>query len=138
MMLDINLEELREGFWRWFPMGLGLAGLIVFEMVWVLGSRGVAEIGAKVTKHAADYSNTKELGRLIYTQYVYAFEIASVVLLVAIIAAIALTLRKRRDAKRQEPSEQIKVKRNDRVRLISMPAVKKTNAAETTTEQANS
>jgi NADH-quinone oxidoreductase subunit J len=138
MMLDINLEELREGFWRWFPMGLALAGLIVFEMVWVLGSRGVAEIGSKVTKHAPDYSNTKELGRLIYTDYVYAFEIAAVVLLVAIIAAIALTLRKRRDAKRQDPSEQVKVKRNDRVRLISMPAVKKSNAAETTVEQANS
>jgi len=138
MMLDINLEELRDGFWRWFPMGLGLAGLIVFEMVWVLGSRGVAEIGSKVTKHAADYSNTKELGRLIYTDYVYAFEIAAVLLLVAIIAAIALTLRKRRDAKRQEPSEQIRVKRNDRVRLVSMPAVKKVAAAETTVEHAQS
>lgn len=138
MMLDINLEELREGFWRWFPMGLGLAGLIVFEMVWVLGSRGVAEIGSKVSKHAGDYSNTKELGRLIYTDYVYAFEIAAVLLLVAIIAAIALTLRKRRDAKRQEPSEQIKVKRNDRVRMVSMPAVKKAAATETTVEHAQS
>ena len=138
MMLDINFEKLREGFWRWFPMGLLLAGLMVFEMIWVLGSRGVGDMGSQVVPHAANYSNTKELGRLIYTQYVYAFEISAVLLLVAIIAAIALTLRKRRDAKRQEPSEQIKVKRNDRVRLVSMPAVSKPAAAEQIVDQAKS
>lgn len=124
MMLDINLERLREGFWRWFPIGALLAAAMVAEMIWVLGSRQTAETGAGIAKHAADYSNTKELGRLIYTDYVYPFELAAVLLLIAIVAAIALTLRHRRDNKRQDPAEQIKVKRNDRVRLISMPAEK--------------
>src|ERR1022692_3851297 len=63
MMLDINLVRLREGFWRWFPFGVLLAAIMVFEMVWVLGNRRVAETGAKLAKHAANYSNTKELGR---------------------------------------------------------------------------
>ena len=73
---------------------------------------------------AADYSNTKELGRLLYTDYVYAFEIAAVILLVAIVAAIALTLRERKDKRTQDPSEQVKVRRADRVRLVSMPVEK--------------
>ena len=72
----------------------------------------------------ADYSNTKELGRVLYTQYAYAFEIAAVILLVAIIAAIALTLRQRKDTRHQDPSEQVKARREDRVRLVSMPAEK--------------
>jgi NADH-quinone oxidoreductase subunit J len=128
MMLDINLEQLKEGFWRWFPVGGLLAAFMVFEMVWVLGSRQTAETGAGVAKHAADYSNTKELGRLIYTDYVYPFELAAVILLVAIVAAIALTLRHRRVSKKQDPSKQVKVKSKDRVRLISMPASKKVSA----------
>jgi NADH-quinone oxidoreductase subunit J len=125
MMLDINLEELKEGFWRWFPIGALLAAFMVFEMVWVLGSRQTAETGAGLAKHAADYSNTKELGRLIYTDYVYPFELAAVLLLIAIVAAIALTLRQRRTSKKQDPSKQVLVKRKDRVRLISMPSSKK-------------
>lgn len=129
MMLDINIERLREGFWRWFPFGLLLAGVMVFEMVWVLGNRQVGETGAKLAHHAADYSNTKELGRLIYTDYVYPFELAAVLLLVAIVAAIALTLRRRRDAKAQDPSKQVQVRREDRVRIISLrPSVKKNEA----------
>ncbi|MFA6015134.1 MAG: NADH-quinone oxidoreductase subunit J [Gallionellaceae bacterium] len=128
MMLDINLERLREGFWRWFPVGGLLAAFMIFEMVAVLGSRNTAETGAGVLKHAADYSNTKELGRLIYTDYVYAFELAAVILLVAIVAAIALTLRSRRVSKKQDPSKQVMVKAKDRMRLISMPAVKKVSA----------
>jgi NADH-quinone oxidoreductase subunit J len=121
MMLDVDLVQLREGFWRWFPIGALLALVMVGEMVWVLGARQTAETGANIAKHAADYSNTKELGRLIYTDYVYPFELAAVLLLVAIVAAISLTLRQRRTAKRQNPGEQIAVKRNDRIRLISMP-----------------
>jgi NADH-quinone oxidoreductase subunit J len=128
MMLDINLEELKEGFWRWFPVGAVLAAFMVFEMVWVLGSRQTAETGAQLAKHAADYSNTKELGRLIYTDYVYPFELAAVILLVAIVAAIALTLRAGRAKKKQDPSKQVLVKSKDRVRLISMPASKKVSA----------
>lgn len=128
MMLDVNLERLREGFWRWFPVGGLVAALMVFEMITVLGDRAVATTGAQLAKHATDYSNTKELGRLIYTDYVYPFELAAVVLLVAIVAAIALTLRHRRVPKKQDPSKQVQVKRNDRVRLISMPSSKKVSA----------
>lgn len=119
MMLDINLEQLREGFWRWFPFGAALAIVMVFQMIWVLGNRQTAETGAQVIKHAANYSNTKELGRLIYTDYVYPFELAAVLLLVAIVAAIALTLRRRKDVKSQEPNKQVLVKKADRLRIVS-------------------
>lgn len=121
MMLDINLVKLREGFWRWFPFGAGIAGLMVFEMVWVLGSRQTAEV-SKAVAHAADYSNTKELGRLLYTQYVYPFELAAVILLVAMVAAIALTLRRRTGVKTQQVSEQVKVRKTDRLRVVKMPS----------------
>jgi NADH-quinone oxidoreductase subunit J len=122
MMLDINLERLRVGFWRWFPFAAVLAVVLVVEMVMVLGSNKTAGTGAQVAHHAANYSNTKELGRLIYTDYVYAFELAAVLLLVAIVAAIALTLRRRAGTKSQNQSEQNQVKRNDRVRLVSIPS----------------
>ena len=124
MMLDINLVRLREGFWRWLPFGAVLAGLMAFEMIWVLGSNNISN-GMVATKHAAGYSNTKELGRLIYTDYVYPFEIAAVLLLVAMIAAIALTLRRRKDAKSQVISEQVAVKKADRLRIIPMKSVRK-------------
>jgi NADH-quinone oxidoreductase subunit J len=75
--------------------------------------------------HAADYSNTRELGRLIYTEYVYPFEIAAVILLVAIVAAIALTLRHRKDTKYIDPEQQLKVRSRDRVRIVSMPSEKR-------------
>jgi NADH-quinone oxidoreductase subunit J len=124
MMLDINLERLREGFWRWLPFGAVLAGLMVFQMVWVLG--GIDSIGGiEAVKHAADYSNTKELGRLIYTDYVYAFELAAVLLLIAMVAAIALTLRRRKDARSQNVGDQVAVKRDDRVRIVKMRAESK-------------
>ncbi|MFZ3018060.1 MAG: NADH-quinone oxidoreductase subunit J [Gallionella sp.] len=123
MMLDINLVRLREGFWRWLPFGAVLAGLMVFQMVWVLG--GIDSIGGiEPVKHAADYSNTKELGRLIYTDYVYAFELAAVLLLIAMVAAIALTLRRRKDSRSQNVADQVAVKRNDRVRIVKMQAEK--------------
>ncbi len=121
MMLDINLVKLKEGFWRWFPFGALIAGLMVFEMVWVLGSRQTAEV-SKAVVHAANYSNTKELGRLLYTQYVYPFELAAVILLVAMVAAIALTLRRRTGVKTQQVSEQVKVRKADRLRIVSMPS----------------
>lgn len=123
MMLDINLVRLREEFWRWLPFGAALAGLMVFQMVWVLGSSETSA-GKTAIKHAADYSNTKELGRLIYTDYVYPFEIAAVLLLVAMVAAIALTLRRRKDSKSQTIPDQIAVKRDDRVRIVKMQPVK--------------
>jgi NADH-quinone oxidoreductase subunit J len=123
MMLDINLEQLREGFWRYLPLGAAVGVLMAFEMGAVLYGRW---FGLVLPPRAfpADYSNTKELGRLIYTNYAYAFELAAVVLLVAIIAAIALTLRRRKDARGQDPSQQVKARREDRVRLVSMPTEK--------------
>ena len=124
MMLDINLVQLREGFWRWFPFGALLAGLMVFEMIWVLGSRQTADV-SRIVVHAADYSNTKELGRLLYTEYVYPFEIAAVILLVAMVAAIALTLRRRTGVKSQNVADQVKVKKADRLRIVSMKSESK-------------
>ncbi len=123
MMLDINLDKLKEGFWDYLPLALPVAILLMLEMAVVLGGRffGLDKYSATVAK-AAEYSNTKELGRLLYTEYVYAFELAAVILLVAIVAAIALTMRKRKDTKYLDPARQIAVKRADRVRLVKMAA----------------
>jgi NADH-quinone oxidoreductase subunit J len=131
MMLDINIEQLRSGFLRWLPVGLLLAGLIGAQMVWVLGADEISA-GKTAVKHAADYSNTKELGRLIYTDYVYPFELAAVLLLIAMVAAIALTLRRRRDSKRQDVSKQIRVRKQDRVRIVSVPSAPKAGVAQET------
>ncbi|MDD4910829.1 MAG: NADH-quinone oxidoreductase subunit J [Sideroxydans sp.] len=135
MMLDINLEQLRKGFWQWLPVGAMLAALIVVQMVYVLGDDSMGA-GMTAIKHAADYDNTKELGRLIYTDYVYPFELAAVLLLVAMVSAIALTFRRRRDTKTQDISKQVNVKRADRIRLVSVPAVKKHDADESKTQSA--
>jgi len=121
MMLDINLERVREGFWRNLPLALVVGGIMVIEMVAVLANRYYGAVPREVP---AGYSNTKELGRVLYTQYAYAFEVAAVILLVAIIAAIALTLRRRKDSRSQDPSAQTRVRREERVRLVSMPAEK--------------
>ena len=123
MMLDINLERLRVGFWKWFPFAAVLAVVLLVEMIMVLGTSPTSGTNASVAHHAAGYSNTKELGRLIYTEYIYAFELAAVLLLVAIISAIALTLRQRTGTKHQVQGEQIQVKRDDRVRLVSLDSV---------------
>ena len=123
MMLDINIERMREGFWKNLPLAIFVGGIMMAEMVLTLAGRVYGVAPAPVPR-AADYSNTKELGRLLYTDYVYAFEIAAVILLVAIIAAIALTLRERKDKRTQDPAEQVKVRRADRVRLVSMPVEK--------------
>jgi NADH-quinone oxidoreductase subunit J len=129
MMLDINIERLRLGFWRWLPIGLLLAGLIGVQMVWVLGAKETSA-GLTAVQHAADYSNTKELGRLIYTSYVYPFELAAVLLLLAMVAAIALTLRKRRDSRRQSIGDQLKVTKQDRLRIVTLPSSGKAAAEE--------
>ncbi len=121
MMLDINLDKLREGFWAYLPMAGFIGVLMAAEMVMVLGGKhfGVERVSAPAS-HPADYSNTAELGRQLYTDYLLPFELASVVLLVAIIAAIVLTLRERKDSKFIDPADQVKVKRADRIRIISM------------------
>jgi len=126
MMLDINLAVLKEGFTKYMPVGLIVAIALVIQLAMIVGPEqfGLDKVESPVP-HAADYSNTKELGRVLYTVYLYPFEIASVILLVAIIAAIALTLRKRRDKYLMPPEEQVAVKRADRVRLVKMQAEEK-------------
>jgi NADH-quinone oxidoreductase subunit J len=99
-----------------------VGGLMAFEMISVLAYRVYGM--PRPNEEPLSYSNTKELGRLIYTDYVYAFEIAAVILLVAIIAAIALTLRHRKDVRGQDPAQQVRVRPKDRVRLVSMPSEK--------------
>jgi len=127
MMLDINMARLREGFWNYLPVGGLVAVLLIAEMILVIVGGGYfsGTAAAPPPPLPADYSNTKELGRLLYTEYVYPFEIAAVILLVAIVAAIALTLRHRKQTRYVDPAEQIAVKRNDRVRIVSVPVEKK-------------
>ena len=126
MMLDINLTRLREGFWRYLPIGGVVGAVMVLEMGYILSRSyfGLDESPLPPTSPAG-YSNTKELGRLLYTDYVYPFELAAVILLVAIVAAIALTLRRRKHGKYIDPATQINVRREDRVRIVSMPSVQK-------------
>jgi NADH-quinone oxidoreductase subunit J len=131
MMLDINLDKLREGFWDYLPIAGFVSVLLMIEMALILGARHFGnDVIATPAPKPADYSNTKELGRLLYTDYVLAFELAAVILLVAIVAAIALTLRRRKDSKYIDPAEQVKVKRNDRLRIVKMQAEKKPGAGE--------
>jgi len=126
MMLDINLARLKEGFIHYLPLGIAVAVLMAAMMILAVGPEyfGLDKFAAPVPQ-SADYSNTRELGDILYTVYVYPFEIAAVILLVAIVAAIALTLRRRPNVKHQKPEEQIAVKRNDRVRMVSMTAEKR-------------
>ncbi len=123
MMLDINLERLREGFWRNLPLALVVGAIMAAEIVAVIAER-YFEVASQAPPLPAGYSNTRALGMLLYTDYAYAFEIAAVILLVAIVAAIALTLRRRKDTKYQSPAQQVRVRPAERVRLVSMPAEK--------------
>jgi NADH-quinone oxidoreductase subunit J len=122
MMLDVGSEALREGFWTHFPVAALVAVVIALEMAAVLlpGFR-VTEVPA-VDAAAMKLGNTKLLGIEVYTRYLYPLQIAAVLLLVAIIAAIALTLRQRKDSKYQNPSDQIRVRAADRMRLVKMKA----------------
>ena len=123
MMLDINVARLREGFVRYLPLGLAVAVIMLLLMLSVVTSDiFVLEAGSEPVAKPADYSNTKALGAVLYTEYVFAFEIAAVILLVAIIAAISLTMRKRTQTKYQSPSDQIKVRKSDRLRIVDMPS----------------
>jgi len=121
MMLDINIAPLREGFIRHLPVGALVALLIVVQLVMVLGpaSFGI-EFAPRPAPAAADFSNTEALGVLLYTVYVYPFEVAAAILLVAIVAAIALTMRKRAGTRYLRPHDQVRVRPQDRVRLVKM------------------
>ena len=125
MMLDVNSAHLKEGFSRYLPVGALVSLLMLAEMSIVLGSDklGLSQVAAP-ERHPQGYSNTYELGRVLYTDYVFPFEIASVILLVAIIAAITLTLRRRSGTKTQVPSEQVAVRRAERVRLVNVESEK--------------
>ncbi len=126
MMLDINVAKMREGFVSYLPVGALFAFLMLAIMVYVVGPVGpdVMNTAAldNAVVHASDYSNTEALGEILYTDYVLAFEIAAIILLVAIIAAISLTLRRRPKTKYQTPANQIKVKRDDRLKIIKSDA----------------
>ena len=122
MMLDINLDKMRAGFWKYLPVAAVVGGLIVVEMAAVL-FHSFSRFDASPLAGAYHIGGTKELGILIYTRYIYGFEIAAVILLVAMIAAVALTLRKRKDTKHYDPGMAVRVKRNDRLRIVKMDAV---------------
>jgi NADH-quinone oxidoreductase subunit J len=122
MMLDINMDKMREGFWGYLPLASFVGVVIVLEMAAVLW-RNFLSFEAQGPANAGNIGGTKELGLLIYTKYIYAFEIAAAVLLLAIVAAVALTLRKRKDTKYFDPADAVRVKRNDRLRIVKIAAV---------------
>jgi len=126
MMLDINVEPMREGFVKFLPLG-ALVGLIMFvEMAFLITQRYFkSENFPAPAASGADYSNTEMLGRLLYDEYLFQFEVAAVILLVAIVAAIALTMRRRPETKYQKPHEQIEVKKSERLRVVQMPSEKR-------------
>lgn len=123
MMLDINVDRLREGFWSNLPLGLLVAALLVVEMLLVLTGDFFRQASSPPSL-PVDASNTESIGRVLYTVYAYPFELAAMILLVAMVAAVSLTLRKRKDVRYLDPAEQVKVKAADRLRVISMPAEK--------------
>ena len=121
LMLDINIDKMREGFWSYLPIATVVGVVIVLEMAGVLWHAfHTDQIRPEI---AGNIGGTKELGLLIFTKYIYGFEIAAAILLVAIIAAVALTLRKRKDTKAFNPGDAVRVKRNDRLRIVKMATV---------------
>lgn len=123
MMLDINLDRLREGFWDYLPMAGFIGLLMMVEMVMVFKTKPFTL--APITEPISNTSNTEMIGNTLYSNYVLPFELASVVLLIAIVSAIALTLRDRKDSKKTNPADQVAVKRQDRVRIVRMKSEEK-------------
>src|SRR5690606_2585823 len=124
MMLNISLEELRSGFTRYLPLGIGVALVVVIEIAHVIWFRSDGRPFVTPERNPVDYSNTKELGAVLYTEHVYAFEIAAMLLLLAIIAAITLTMRKREGLKVQDVPAQVAVRAEDRLRIVKVEPVK--------------
>jgi NADH-quinone oxidoreductase subunit J len=123
MMMDVNVENLRVGFWKHFPLAALVGVVIALEMAAVLmGGFRVVDDPVNAAANAANVSNTKELGKVLFTQYIYPLEVGAAILLVAMIAAIALTLRERKDSKYVSPGEQVKVKSRDRMTVVKMNA----------------
>jgi NADH-quinone oxidoreductase subunit J len=135
MMMDINIENLRAGFWNHFPLAAVMGVVIALEMAAVLmGGFRIVDDPNAAPSATGGLSNTQQLGKLIYTQYLYPLEIAAAILLVAMIAAIALTLRARKDSKYVNPGDQVRVKAADRMTVLKMSASKLAPAP--TTEEA--
>jgi NADH-quinone oxidoreductase subunit J len=134
MMLDIDTDKLREGFWNYLPVASFVGVIIVLEMAAVLWRSFLSFDQQAVA--AGNIGGTKELGLLIYTKYIYGFEIAAAILLVAIIAAVALTLRKRKDTKHFDPADAVRVKRNDRLKIVKIAPVTTRGAAEADVKEA--
>lgn len=125
MMLDVNVDPVKEGFVRYLPVGLLVGAIMLVEMVFLITQRYFVASDFPVPAAAeSGYSNTQELGRLLYSEYLFQFEVAAVILLVAIIAAIALTMRRRPNTKYQRPSEQISATKAGRLRVVSMQSEK--------------
>jgi NADH-quinone oxidoreductase subunit J len=122
MMLDVNFDTLRQHFRSYLPIGAAVGVLVLFEMALVIADSAIGHAVSAPPPPAG--SNTRALGQLLYVDYVYPFEIAAVVLLVAIVAAIALTHRERKERKHQDPALQVKVRREDRVRLVNLRSEK--------------
>jgi NADH-quinone oxidoreductase subunit J len=122
MMLDVNVAGMRQGFARYAPLGVLVALIMAAEIGYVVWSQKLGMSFGQPVAHAADYSNTRELGDVIYTVYAYPFEIAAVILLVGIVAAIALTLRRRENTRSQDPARQVQVVAKGRIRMVSMPS----------------
>jgi NADH-quinone oxidoreductase subunit J len=139
MMLDIKIDALRQGFWRHFPLAAMLGAIVVLEMAAVLmaGFRLSEEprVAQVIGQPLLEVSNTKELGKLLYSQYVYPVQVAAVILLVAMIAAIALTLRERKDSKAIDPSEQVRVRASDRLQIVKLDPTRPAPAAEAAPEE---
>ena len=132
MMLDINIEAMRKGFWSHFPLAASIGAVLALELASVLlgGFRLTQAPVTAALPEGQQYSNTKELGIVLYTEYLYPLEVAAVILLVAIVAAIALTLRERKDSKAQNPSDQVRVKAADRMQLVKMAPVRQPTVSE--------
>ena len=122
MMLDINLNRMREGYWNYLLPALVVSGIFLTELIILIGGRVAFSKPEKVPAAITSEGNTLQLGRLLYTEYLYAFELAAVILLVAIVAAIALTLRRRKDMKLVSSNEQFSANRESRLKIISMPS----------------
>lgn len=136
MMLDINIDKLRAGFWSHFPLAATVGVVIVLEMSAVLW-KGFLRPVSHVPAASENLGNTKNLGVIIFTQYPFAFEVAAAILLLAIVAAVALTLRKRKDSKYFDPAQAVKVKASDRVRIVKMKAESERVADASTTTKEN-
>jgi NADH-quinone oxidoreductase subunit J len=139
MMLDINVDAMRQGFWKHFPLAAILGAIVSAQLIAVLWfgfpTLTVNELAATSAMHAPDHSNTYELGKLLYSEYLMPIQVAAVILLVAMIAAIALTLRERKDSKAIDPGEQVRVKAAERLVVVPMAATPKAETGASAKEE---